>query len=119
MQCPYCESTEIRKNGKRRGKQNHKCVNCGRQFIDTYSPPRGYSNEVKNECLKLYLDGMGFRAIERNKGVHHTTVINWVKQIGGQLPDAPEVQEIPEVGELDELETFVGSKKTNFGCGQQ
>ncbi|WP_420093671.1 transposase-like zinc-binding domain-containing protein, partial [Fischerella thermalis] len=30
MQCPYCDSTEIRKNGKRRGKQNHICVNCGR-----------------------------------------------------------------------------------------
>ncbi|MBW4565320.1 MAG: IS1 family transposase, partial [Mojavia pulchra JT2-VF2] len=28
MQCPYCGSTEIRKNGKRRGKQNHICTNC-------------------------------------------------------------------------------------------
>jgi len=52
--------------------RHHKCVNCGRQFIDVYSPPKGYSNEVKKECLRLYLDGMGFRAIERNKGVHHT-----------------------------------------------
>jgi hypothetical protein len=26
---------------------------------------------------------------------------------------------IPEVGELDELETFIGSKKTKFGCGRQ
>jgi hypothetical protein len=25
----------------------------------------------------------------------------------------------PLVGELDELETFVGSKKTKSGCGQQ
>lgn len=119
MQCPYCESTEILKNGKRRGKQNHKCTNCGRQFIDVYSPPRGYSDEVKKECLRLYVNGMGFRAIERDKGVHHTTIINWVKQVGSQLPDAPEFQEIPEVGELDELETFVGSKKTKFGYGQR
>ena len=119
MQCRYCGSTEIRKNGKRRGKQNYKCVNCDRQFIDVYSPPKGYSDETKKECLRLYLDGMGFRAIERNKGVHHTTIINWVKQIGKQLPDAPQVQEVPEVGELDELETFVGSKKTKSGYGQQ
>jgi hypothetical protein len=35
------------------------------------------------------------------------------------LPDAPPIEEIPEVGELDELETFVGSKKTKFGYGQQ
>lgn len=57
---------------------------------------------------------MGFRAIERSTGVHHTTIINWLKQIGEQLPDAPEKDDIPEVGELDELETFVGSKKNKI-----
>ena len=36
MQCPECQSTHIRKNGKKKGKQNHICVNCGRQFIDQY-----------------------------------------------------------------------------------
>jgi len=117
--CPYCDSTEIRKNGKRRGKQNHICVKCGRQFIDAYSPPKGYSDEIKQDCLRSYVNGMGFRAIERDKGVHHTTVIYWLKLIGEKLPDAPPIKEIPEVGELDELETFVGSKKTKFGCGRQ
>ncbi len=119
MYCPYCDSTEIRKNGKRRGKQNHICVKCGRQFIDAYSPPKGYSDEIKQDCLRSYVNAMGFRAIERDKGVHHTTVIYWLKLIGEKLPDAPPINEIPEVGELDELETFVGSKKTKFGCGQQ
>ena len=63
---------------------------------------------------------MGFRGIERSKGVDHTTIIYWVKQLGEQLPDAPEESEITEVGELDELETFVGSKKTLYepiSCG--
>ncbi len=119
MHCPYCESARIRKNGKRRGKQNHICVDCGRQFIDVYSPPKGYPDEVKQSCLRSYVNGMGFRAIERDKGVHHTTVINWVKQVGSKLPDTPPIDEIPLVGELDELETFVGSKKTKFGYGQQ
>jgi insertion element IS1 protein InsB len=59
----------------------------------------------------MYLNGMGFRGIERVKGVHHTTIIYWVKQWGEQLPDAPKEEVIPEVGELDELETFIGSKK--------
>ncbi|AUB35445.1 Transposase, IS1 family [Nostoc flagelliforme CCNUN1] len=67
----------------------------------------------------MYLNGMGFRAIERIKRVHHTTIITWVKQLGQNLADAPPIDEIPEVGELDELETFVGSKKTKFGYGQQ
>jgi hypothetical protein len=26
---------------------HHICVKCGRPFIDVYSPPKGYSNEVK------------------------------------------------------------------------
>lgn len=114
MHCPYCKSTDIRKNGKRKSKQNHICKHCGRQFIDIYNPPKGYSDEIKQQCLKLYVNGMGFRAIERSTGVHHTTIIYWVKQLGMQLPDAPESSEIPEVGELDELETFVRSKKNKF-----
>ena len=66
----------------------------------------------------MYVNGMGFRAIERIKGVHHTSIINWVKQVGELLPNAYVPATIPLVGELDELETFVGSKKTRSGCGQ-
>jgi len=119
MQCPECQSTHIRKNGKRKGKQNHICVDCGQQFIDCYDPAKGYSDEVKRDCLLMYTNGLGFRAIERVKGVHHTTVIYWVKQVAEQLPDAYDPDKVPEVGELDELETFVGSKKTKSGSGQQ
>ena len=36
----------------------------------------------------MYVNGMGFRAIERIKGVHHTSIINWVKQVGELLPNA-------------------------------
>jgi transposase-like protein len=119
MQCPECGSEHIRKNGKMRGKQNHICVDCRRQFIDVYAPPKGYSEEIKAQCLKMYVNGMGFRGIERATGVHHTTVINWVRQVGELLPDAYDPETIPQVGELDELETFVGSKKTKSGSGQQ
>jgi transposase-like protein len=118
MQCPECQSTHIRKNGKRRGKQNYICVSCRRQFIDNYSGPPGYSDDVKQQCLRMYVNGMGFRGIERVTGVHHTTVIYWVKQVGECLPDAYAPEQTPQVGELDELETFVGSKKTKSGCGQ-
>lgn len=115
MQCPRCGSTHIRKNGLKQGKQNHICAGCQRQFIDDYDVPRTYSEEVKQHCLNLYVNGLGFRAIERVTGVHHTTVISWVKQLGAQLTDAPVASEVPQVGELDELESFVGSKKTKFG----
>ncbi len=127
MECPECKSTHIRKNGIKRGKQNHICVNYGRQFIACYETSKGYSDEVKQECLKMYVNGMGFRGIEREitggiippatlarvKGVHHTTIIYWLQQVGKNLPDA---YDFPQVGELDELETFVGAKKTKFGA---
>jgi hypothetical protein len=67
----------------------------------------------------MYTNGMRFRAIERVKDVHHTTIIHWVKQVGARLPEAYDPDTIPEVGELDELETFVRSKKTKSGSGQQ
>ena len=47
---------------------------------------------------------MEFRGIERVTRVYHTTVINWVKQVGELLPNAYDPETIPEVGELDELE---------------
>ncbi len=114
MQCPECGSINVSKNGKQKGKQNHICKECRRQFFDIYSPPAGYSDEVKRACLRMYVNGLGFRAIERVTGVHHTTVITWVKRVGELLPDAYAPETLPEVGELDERETFVGSKKQNL-----
>jgi len=79
MQCPECQSEHIRKNGKnRQGKQNYICVNCSRQFITNYNAHRGYDDECKRECLKMYVNGLGFRAIERVKGVHHTIAFKQV-----------------------------------------
>ena len=119
MQCPECNSNHINKNGNKKGKQNYICVDCQRQFIKGGNSQKGYSSQVKRECLKMYVNGLSFRGIERVKGVHHTTIINWVKQVGSLLPDTYEPEKTPQVGELDELETFVGSKKRKFGFGQQ
>ena len=118
MQCRYCESTTIQKNGKRRGKQNYKCVSCGCQFIDVYSLPKGYPDEVKKECLKLYLEGMGFRAIERNKGVHHTNYnhlgqTNW-RATSRRTSSPGDTRS----GNL-RARNLCRFKKTNFGSGQQ
>ena len=80
MKCPNCNSNLLWKNGRHRGKQRYKCFECGRQFIEFYKPP-GYDLQIKEKCLKMYVNGMGFRAIERVTGVHLSTVISWVKKI--------------------------------------
>lgn len=61
---------------------------CGRQFVESYSR-KGYSDDAKQLCLKMYLNGMGFRGIERVTGINHNTIINWARQAGITLPDAP------------------------------
>ncbi|MEC4815632.1 MAG: NYN domain-containing protein [Scytonema sp. PMC 1069.18] len=41
IKCPKCESTSYRKNGRRNGKQNYLCKNCGKQFLEpTFSEPQ-------------------------------------------------------------------------------
>ena len=110
MQCPRCESTQIRKNGHRRGRQAYRCKHCRRQFLESYLP-QGYSDGVKQLCLKMYVNGMGFRVIERVTDINHNTIINWVKQTAQNLPDVPFEQELPEITAVDELQTFVQSKK--------
>ena len=109
MKCPKCKSTQISKNGHHHGKQNYICKQCRRQFVEFYNL-KGYSDDVKRICLRMYVNGMGLRGIERVTGINHNTVINWVRA-GLSLPDAPESEEIPEITELDELQTFVGKKK--------
>ena len=87
-----------------------------RQFLDSYQTPKGYSEEIKRECLTMYVNGMGLRAIGRVKGIHHVAIMNWGWAVGELLPNAYDPETIPQVGELDELETFVGSKKNKFGA---
>lgn len=113
MHCPKCKSSQSKKNGYRRGKQSYRCKNCGSQYVEN-PKSRAYSNEVKQLCLKMYLNGMGFRAIARVTEIDHATVINWVKEKGEKLSDEPQEEEIPEITEIDELQTFVGCKKNKF-----
>jgi insertion element IS1 protein InsB len=110
MECPKCNSNQTFKNGARRGKASVRCRKCGRQFVPN---PKNhpYSSEVKQLCIKMYLNGMRLRAIERVTEIHHTTVINWIKDAGIKLPDAPQEEEIREITEIDELQTFVANKK--------
>ena len=65
----------------------------------------------------MYLNGMGLRAIARVQNIHHTTLMNWVKNVAQLLPNAYSPEVLPEVGELDELETFIGKKAVRTRVG--
>jgi insertion element IS1 protein InsB len=113
MKCPECGGEHIRKNGHRQHKQNYICVGCGRQFLTEYDL-RGYSDDVKRLCLKMYVNGMGIRGISRVTEIAHTTILNWIEQSGALLPERYDPKQFPQVGELDELETFVGKKQNKL-----
>ena len=66
---------------------------------------------MRQQALKLYVDGMNLRRIGRHLGLHHRTVSLWVQAYAAQLPAPPVPEEVDEA-EMDELFTFIGDKKT-------
>ena len=71
---------------------------------------RGMDSALKVQAQKLYLEGLGLRAIGRILGVHHKTVSRWLVQTAGQLPvDQPKTRACSFI-EIDELCSFVAKK---------
>ena len=118
MKCPQCHSTQTAKNGHRRGRQCYKCKQCGRQFLESYRPWR-YSDEVKQLCIKMYLNGMGLRGIERVTEIHHTTIMHWIREAGHPLQDAPDAEELPEVTDKKtNCKPLLATNATSCGFGR-
>jgi len=78
------------------GKQRYRCKICGFNYTTGF---RGKPLEVRQQALKLYLEGLGFRAIGRILGVSNVTVLNWVRAYGLRSRPGQETAS-PENGEL-------------------
>lgn len=88
MHCPKCRSTVRVKNGKIHKKQRYKCKNYGCNY--TQSSLSRTPIEQRMACIRLYLEGMGFRGISRLTGVPHTTIMRWVMTLSGFVqPTSP------------------------------
>ena len=112
MKCIRCgeQTRQIKDGHNRSGSQRHKCQHCGKRYTP-FPKERGYSREIREKAIKMYIDGINFRRIGRFLGVHNQSVINWVNAYAEELPDAPVPERVEDV-EMDELFTFIGSKKT-------
>ena len=67
--CPSCQSSHVVKNGKiHNGNQNHKCRDCGRQFVENPSW-RQVTDETKALIDKLLLERLPLAGIARVAGV--------------------------------------------------
>ena len=110
--CPYCRATQrqIKSGLNASGSQRFRCRVCDRIYTPEPSPD-GYSDEVRRQAVKLYLEGMNLRRIGRILSVNHQSVTNWVNACHASLPKARAPVASPRTLEMDELFTFVGSKK--------
>jgi transposase len=116
MECPRCKQIESVKAGFVREQQRYKCKACKYFFIERDG--RKYAREIKIRAIQLYLEGLGFRAIERLLGVSDTTVLLWVKNLGKTIQELEPMHPAKvELLELDEMHHFVGQKNKLSGYG--
>ena len=111
--CPTCHHTryQIKDGLTGAGSQRVRCRACGQRYTPV-PKPQGYPNDIRQQALKLYVDGLNFRRITRILGMHHQSVINWVHAAAAAVPDPTPAPSEADTIELDELYTFVGHKKT-------
>jgi transposase-like protein len=114
MECPKCKSTEFVKDGIVKERQRFQCKHCKYRYT---VEQRGKPNSLKKLALQMYLEGMGFRSIERILKVSNVTVLNWIKSFGKQIEEYRRPEGNLEIIEMDELHTFIGEKKTIAGSG--
>ena len=113
--CPHCQDTEqqVKAGFNRSSSQVYKCKPCNRRYTPVPAE-KGYPQQVRQQAIRLYMEGINFRRIARILQVSHGSVMNWVKAYAAQLPPAPVPAETPlHIVEMDELHTFVGDKKTD------
>ena len=98
------------------GSQRYLCKACGHKY--TPEPKaQGYQEAVRQQALRMYVDGVNLRRIGRLLGMSYQSVANWAKAYAAQLPETPPAPtESVAVAELDEVYTFVGDKKNGRTC---
>ena len=79
---PKCEKKEKVKNKFMKSKQQYKCKHCKCNYTGDDDV---YPDHIKQKAIKYYLEGNGFRRIERLIWVNHASVINWVRQFSSKL----------------------------------
>jgi transposase-like protein len=114
--CKFCKGEQLLKAGSIRGKRRYKCISCNKTQINGDNRIK-YTEKEKRIALKLYLEGNGFRRIERiltdffDKRFRNQTIMFWIKSFGreGDQREKNIKRVIGDIDilEMDELHTFV------------
>jgi len=114
--CPRCKSSKNIKSGIVKNRQRYHCKDCGYNYTVS-KLGKAIEKDYVVMALQLYLEGLGFRAIERFLGISNVTIMNWVKKYGSKFERIRLDEAESEVIEIDELCSYVQSKKNEFGFG--
>jgi len=77
--CESCGSRYIVMNGKTaKGKQKYHCKKCG--CYRTLGTSQWYSDERKDEIIRVYKERASLRGVHRVYGVAITTILRWLKK---------------------------------------
>jgi transposase-like protein len=91
MNCPSCESSKIVKNGFiHNGKQNYRCKNCGRQFVEA-PQQKLISQQTKDLVDKLLLEKIPLAGIARVCEVSEVWLQSYVNRKYAAVPQQVEV----------------------------
>jgi IS1 family transposase/transposase-like protein len=111
--CPTCGADDIMKNGTtRRGKQNYKCRDCGRQFVEN---PQ-WQPKDKDTCAlinRLLLERIPLAGIAQVLQLSESWLQQYVNDCYSEVPQKAEVVAKPTtrlVVQMDELWSFVDEK---------
>lgn len=111
--CPSCGSDDVMKNGNtRRGKQNYKCRDCGRQFVEN---PQWKPIDSDSKALidRLLLERVPLAGIARVLQVTEAWLQRYVNRLLSAVPRQAKVQpkaQGPIALQMDELWSFVNHK---------
>jgi transposase-like protein len=111
VQCPHCHSDkrQIKSGHTRFGSQRFRCTSCRKDY--TPQPkPQGHASEVRQQAVRLSLEGLSQRKVARILGVAQQSVGNWLAQ-AHQRVQAQALAACDSVVEMDELYTFDKAKK--------
>ncbi|MER3465641.1 MAG: IS1 family transposase [Chitinophagaceae bacterium] len=115
--CPRCALSHIKRNGHTSyGKQNYRCKNCGRQFVEHSQAVDSNKRELIN---RLLLERLSLRGICRCTGVSLPWLLGFLTPLYAGLPQDLNFRPIATRGplplqclvlELDEMWSFVARK---------
>lgn len=82
MNCKYCDSENVVKNGTVKGEQVYKCKSCGHRFTEGSAFPKMRTeSRIISSSINFYFEGLSIRKIstqiEKLYGVHVSNVSIW------------------------------------------